>query len=431
MQRINKKENKVAVVGLGYVGLPLVNLCGKKGFNVIGYDIDSDWVKDIEANKFDVAGVNNNKFSNLVDEKQVVLTDKPGDLANADIILITVPTPLNEYKDPDLSYVKSATKTIAKNLSRNTLVILESTTYPGTTEDILVPIIEEESNLKVGQDVFVSYSPERLDPGNSEFDLDEIPKVIGGIDEKSTELTSDFYSLIFSSVHTVSNAKNAEMTKLLENIYRLVNISLINEMSLIADRLDIDIWEVVEAAKTKPYGFKAFYPGLGAGGHCIPLDPFYLSWKAKEEDFMANFISLAGEINYKMPRVGVNKIMEAMNENEKPVKNSNFLVLGVAYKKNLADYRESPVVKLIELLKNKGGNIRFYDSYVDDIILPKSKEEMSSLKSFGSVDVKEYDCTIIGTPHDNLNYEVIANKSKILIDFSNTVEGNKENIYKF
>jgi len=425
--KIKEKNIKVAVVGLGYVGLPLSNLVAKKGFKLIGFDVDDDWLKDLKQGNFEVSDIDSENFSKFINEDRIHLTHKEEELKKADVILIAVPTPLDSHQDPDLSYVKFATKTISENISNDTLVVLESTTYPGATEEIIASKLKESSK----QNIFIAYSPERLDQGKESWSLEEIPKVVGGINEKSGELATQFYELIFNEVHTVSDTQTAEMSKLLENIYRLVNISLINEMSMIADELDIDIWEVIEAAKTKPYGFNAFYPGLGAGGHCIPLDPFYLSWKAKEKDFQANFISLAGEINHYMPQVGANKVSKAMNEDEKPIKNSDILVLGIAYKKNLSDDRESSVVKLIDILKQRGGEVSFFDSYVQETYLPKTGENIKSLSEFDLQQASNYDCVVIGTAHDYLDYDKIADFSNLLVDFSNTVKKRGNHIYKF
>ena len=401
-QKIQSKKAVVAVIGLGYVGLPLARAIKQAGFEVIGIDIRK--IKD----------------------KIIKTTNSYDELKKADIIIICLPTPLTKHKEPDMSYIKAGLREIKKRLRKNKLVILESTTYPGTTEEILLPVLKS-TGLKVGQDFFLAFVSERLDPGNKKFNIKNTPKVIGGVTRNCTNLTRLFYQQFVDEVFSVSSPKVAEMSKLLENIFRIVNISMINELMMLCDKMQIDIWEVIEAAKTKPFGFMPFYPSAGAGGHCIPIDPFYLSWKAKEYGFFTRFIELAGEINELMPHYVVTKIIWALNNQEKSIKNSKILIWGIAYKKDIADTRESPAIKIIWDLMRKGARIFYHDPYVPEIEI--NNKRFKSVKLTNQI-LKNVDCLLILTDHSGYDYEDLTKKAKLVVDTKNIVKTKLSNVYK-
>src|SRR3989344_2631132 len=413
----------IAIIGLGYVGLPLVIASVNAGFFVYGIDKNEKIVKNLNKGISHINDVASKDLKKML--KNFKATTDGSEIKKATVIIICVPTPLTKYKTPDTSYIESAAKIIAKNINNKNkpLVILESTTYPGTTEELLKPIIEK-SGLKAGSDFYLSFSPERVDPGNK-MKFINIPKIIGGIDKKSTEITDLFYKKLGIKTHCVSSSKTAEMTKLLENIYRLVNISLINELKLLCDKMSIDIWEVIEAAKTKPYGFTAFYPSPGVGGHCIPLDPFYLSWKAKEYGFFARFIELAGEINELMPHHVVTKVIWALNRVKKPLRGSKILVLGVAYKKDIDDARETPATPIIKDLIRKGVDVSYHDPYI-----PQFKLGSHVLKSvpLSKPTLKNSDCVLILTDHSQLDYSTIAKSAKLIVDTRHVVKEKLPNV---
>lgn len=410
-------QQTVAVVGLGYVGLPLATLAATKGFLVLGYDISEERVAQLASGQSYIDDVPHDALN----QETLSFTTDPKQLGDADVIVIAVPTPLDEYKQPDLRAVRSAAKTVGAYMSKDTLVVLESTTYPGTTEEVLVPILLEESGLTLGSDFFVAFAPERVDPGNS-MAFDDIPKVVGGLTPEHTDRAVTFYQQLLNHVHPVSSPRVAEMTKLLENMYRLVNISMINELALLSGKMNIDIWEVIDAAKTKPYGFQAFYPGPGAGGHCIPLDPFYLAWKAKEYDFSARFVELAGDINYRMPEYALSKVSYAMNTQKKALNGSRMLVLGVAYKKNIGDVRESPILRLMMLLEHKGVDVSYYDPHVAHIY-PHGHISLDLKGTSADVldSLDQYDAVVIGTAHDGIDYEHLAKQAPLVIDLRNAI----------
>jgi len=401
-QKIQSKKAVVAVIGLGYVGLPLARAIKQAGFEVIGIDIRK--IKD----------------------KIIKTTNSYDELKKADIIIICLPTPLTKHKEPDMSYIKAGLREIKKRLRKNKLVILESTTYPGTTEEILLPALKS-TGLKVGQDFFLAFVSERLDPGNKKFNIKNTPKVIGGVTRNCTNLTRLFYQQFVDEVFSVSSPKVAEMSKLLENIFRIVNISMINELMMLCDKMQIDIWEVIEAAKTKPFGFMPFYPSAGAGGHCIPIDPFYLSWKAKEYGFFTRFIELASEINELMPHYVVTKIIWALNNQEKSIKNSKILIWGIAYKKDIADTRESPAIKIIWDLMRKGARIFYHDPYVPEIEI--NNKRFKSVKLTNQI-LKNVDCLLILTDHSGYDYEDLTKKAKLVVDTKNIVKTKLSNVYK-
>ncbi|MDA7543422.1 nucleotide sugar dehydrogenase [Acidimicrobiaceae bacterium] len=383
----------VAVIGLGYVGLPLAIQATSSDLKVYGYDIDENKISNYNLGKSTIEDISDKELEASL-EKGLFLSSDPKYLSESETIVISVPTPLTDYQ-PDLSYVKAAAETIAKNITKNQIIILESTTYPGTTVEVLIPVIEEISNLKAGVDFFVGYSPERIDPGNDTWNFKNTPKVISGINDESLLKIENFYEQIIDTVVRVSGTKEAEMVKLLENTYRHVNIALINELAILCNMLEIDIWEVVNAAKTKPFGFESFRPGPGVGGHCIPVDPNYLSFKTRQIGKPVRFVELAQEINNSMPSYVVSRLLEKMNLLEKPFKNSNILILGVAYKKDIGDTRESPAIGIIENLFERGVNVKYFDPFVDNILVnEKYVEKENSLDN-----IDKFDLVLVHTAH--------------------------------
>ena len=395
----------VAVIGLGYVGLPLAIQATSSNLKVYGYDIDENKISNYNLGKSTIEDISDKELEASL-EKGLFLSSDPKYLSESETIVISVPTPLTDYQ-PDLSYVKAAAETIAKNITKNQIIILESTTYPGTTVEVLIPVIEEISNLKAGVDFFVGYSPERIDPGNDTWNFKNTPKVISGINDESLSKIENFYEQIIDSVVRVSGTKEAEMVKLLENTYRHVNIALINELAILCNMLEIDIWEVVNAAKTKPFGFESFRPGPGVGGHCIPVDPNYLSFKTRQIGKPVRFVELAQEINNSMPSYVVSRLLEKMNLLEKPFKNSNILILGVAYKKDIGDVRESPAIGIIENLFERGVNVKYYDPFVDSILVNKKYVEKED--SFDNIN--KYDLVLVHTAHtdfENFDFSKVS-----------------------
>ena len=393
---MSKFNKDLGVIGLGYVGLPLVVESCNSGLKVFGYDNNSDKVKNLQNGSSPIEDISDEMLKKAL-QKDLTISDSPEALKDCEYIVISVPTPLTDYQ-PDLSYVKAAARTIAENISKDQVIILESTTYPGTTIEVLIPEIESISELKAGKDFHVGYSPERIDPGNETWNFKNTPKVISGIDENSTKKIKNFYEKIIDEVVEVSGTKEAEMVKLLENTYRHVNIAFINELAILCNMLDIDIWEVVEAAKTKPFGFESFRPGPGVGGHCIPIDPNYLSFKTRQIGKPVRFVELAQEINNTMPSYIVSRILEKMNSLQKPMKNSNILILGVAYKKDISDTRESPSIDIIENLVSKGVNVSFYDPYVESLDLNVSVNKEQDISNFDN-----YDLILFHTSHSEFS----------------------------
>ncbi|MEC7892564.1 MAG: nucleotide sugar dehydrogenase [Actinomycetota bacterium] len=393
---MSKFKQDLGVIGLGYVGLPLVVESCNSGLKVFGYDNNSDKVKKLQNGTSPIEDISDEMLKKAL-QKDLTISDSPEALKDCEHIVISVPTPLTDYQ-PDLSYVKAAARTIAENISKDQVIILESTTYPGTTIEVLIPEIESISELKAGKDFHVGYSPERIDPGNVTWNFKNTPKVISGIDDNSTKKIKNFYEKIIDEVVEVSGTKEAEMVKLLENTYRHVNIAFINELAILCNMLDIDIWEVVEAAKTKPFGFESFRPGPGVGGHCIPIDPNYLSFKTRQIGKPVRFVELAQEINNTMPSYIVSRILEKMNSLQKPMKNSNILILGVAYKKDISDTRESPSIDIIENLVSKGVNVSFYDPYVESLDLNVSVNKEQDINNFVN-----YDLILFHTSHSEFS----------------------------
>ena len=390
--KLSNFEYDLGVVGLGYVGLPLAVESSNAGLKVVGYDINPERVHEINSGKSPIEDISDNELSKVLDS--FAASDDPSRLSKCQHIVISVPTPLTDYQ-PDLSYVEAAAKSVGENLVSSQVIILESTTYPGTTLEVLVPNLEKYSNLKAGSDFFVGYSPERIDPGNKEWKFKNTPKVISGINEDSLEKINSFYKKIIDETVIVKGTREAEMVKLLENTYRHVNIALINELAMLCKMLEIDIWEVVNAAKTKPFGFQSFTPGPGVGGHCIPVDPEYLSFKTRQIGKPVRFVELAQEINNSMPAYVVSRVNELLNSRDKILRNSKILVLGVAYKKDISDMRESPSLDILELLLEKNAEVSFYDPFVDELnISGQSIKKESSSKNF-----ENYDMLLVLTPH--------------------------------
>jgi UDP-N-acetyl-D-glucosamine dehydrogenase len=427
--RIERKQARIAIIGLGYVGLPLALLYTEKNFPVTGFDIDQRKVSTLEQGGSYIFRIAPSEIQ-AAREKGFQATSQYSRLTEMDAIIICVPTPLNEYHEPDLSFITDTAKAIAPHLRAGQLVVLESTTYPGTTEEVLIPILEKGSRpgLRVSrndhsneQEFYVAFSPEREDPGNTTVARQDIPKVVGGLDAKATELAAALYGSIFNRTVRVSSPAAAEMTKLLENIYRCVNIALVNELKLLSLRMGLNIWEVIEAASTKPFGFQPFYPGPGLGGHCIPVDPFYLSWKAKEWDFRTRFIELAGEINTNMPYHVLDSVAQALNQRKKPVNGSRVLVLGVAYKKDIDDLRESPALVIIELLQQAGAQVSYNDPYFPTV--GKGRKYDLQMKCVPVENLSEYDCVLIVTDHSDYDYARIVRESQLVVDTRNATRG--------
>ena len=391
---MSKFDKDLGVIGLGYVGLPLVVESCNSGLKVLGYDNNSEKVNNLNEGKSPIEDISDQSLKEAID-KGLTISDSPENLKDCEHIVISVPTPLTDYQ-PDLSYVKAAARTIAENISKEQIIILESTTYPGTTIEVLIPEIESITELKSGIDFYVGYSPERIDPGNDTWNFKNTPKVVSGIDEKSSQKIKNFYEKIIDEVVVVSGTKEAEMVKLLENTYRHVNIAFINELAILCNMLEIDIWEVIDAAKTKPFGFESFRPGPGVGGHCIPIDPNYLSFKTREIGKPVRFVELAQEINNTMPSYIVNRILEMMNSLQKPMNNSKILILGVAYKKDISDTRESPSISIIENLDSKGVSVSYYDPFVDSLNAPATKEK--DIRNFN-----KYDLILFHTSHSEFS----------------------------
>jgi UDP-N-acetyl-D-glucosamine dehydrogenase len=429
--RIEARQAQVGIIGLGYVGLPLALLYSEQRFPVTGFDIDQRKIDTLASGGTyifritpeEIAAAKANGFQATADYSRITAMDA---------IIICVPTPLNEYHEPDLSYVTDTAHAVAPHLRAGQIVILESTTYPGTTEEVLIPILEKEnkaglkaSRLGVGgdNDIWVAFSPEREDPGNTQVARHDIPKVIGGLDQQASEIAAALYGAIFRRTVPVSSPAAAEMTKLLENIYRCVNIALVNELKMLCLRMDLDIWEIIDAAATKPFGFHPFYPGPGLGGHCIPVDPFYLSWKAKEFDFRTRFIELAGEINVAMPYNVIASTISALNQQKKAINGSKILVLGVAYKKDIDDLRESPALTIIELLQKEGAAVSYNDPYFP--FVGRGRKYDLQMKCTPLDNLGQYDCVLIVTDHSDYDYKKIVHEAQLVVDSRNATRGIK------
>jgi UDP-N-acetyl-D-glucosamine dehydrogenase len=416
-ERIQDHTARVGIVGLGYVGLPLAVEFARAGFEVTGIDVEESKVACLRKGMSYVQDVPADLVRSLVQERKLEATTDFSCVSELDTINICVPTPLRKTKDPDMSYIIAACQEIAKYMHPGMLIILESTTYPGTTDELLLPMLEN-SQMKVGEDFFLCFSPERVDPGNATFRTADIPKVVGGITAACTAAGSLFYSQALKKVVPVSSTKVAEMVKLLENTFRMINIGLANEMALMCDRMGIDVWEVIEGAATKPFGFMPFYPGPGLGGHCIPIDPFYLSWKTKQAGIEARFIELAGYINGQMPHFVADKIQNALNDQSKPLRGSHVHVLGVAYKRNIDDPRESPALDIIHLLSKRGAVVTYSDPYIPRIQVDGN--EMRSQNEGESM--SRADCVVIVTDHASFDYDVVVQEAKLIVDTRNALK---------
>ena len=426
LDKIQQKTALVGVVGLGYVGLPLIHAFIRGGLKCIGYDIDQSKIDALAEGKSYIEHIPSDWIQQWQADKKFEATADMSRLSEADVVLICVPTPLSDSRDPDLSYVEGTTRWVSKALRKGQLVVLESTTYPGTTRDIMLPILEE-SGLKVEEDFFLAYSPEREDPGNPDFSANSIPKVVGGFGEQSLELATALYSNAVVQVVPVSSCEVAEACKILENTYRGVNIAMVNELKVLFQKLGIDVWEVIDAAKTKPFGFQAFYPGPGLGGHCIPIDPFYLSWLARKNERSTRFIELAGEINTSMPLYVITQLAEALNQLGKPIRGSKIGVLGVAYKKDVDDPRESPSFKLMELLQERGAVLSYSDPHIP--VLPAMRHyDVPRLASEELTPdyLASLDCALIATDHTSFDYERIVKHAPLVVDTRNATVNSTE-----
>lgn len=416
--KIADRSARVGVLGLGYVGLPLAVEFAKAGFQVMGIDVSAEKVGQINRGESYVLDVHADELKPLVEAGSLRATTDFAEIANFDTVNICVPTPLRKTKDPDMSYIVACTEELAKYLKAGTLVILESTTYPGTTEELLLPTIEK-SGLKVGQDFFLCFSPERVDPGNPNFQTKNIPKVVGGTTPACTEAGALFYRQALDTVVPVASTSVAEMVKLLENTFRMINIGLVNELAMMCDRMGINVWEVIEAAATKPFGFMPFFPGPGLGGHCIPIDPFYLSWKTKQAGIEARFIELAGYINGQMPQFVVDKISNALNEHAKAVKGSHIHLLGIAYKRDIDDLRESPALDIAHLLQHKGARVTFSDPYISRTV---NHEGIEIERLAEDAALKSADCVVIVTDHRNVDYGNVSRTARLVVDTRNALK---------
>ncbi len=415
-EKIRNRTAKVGIVGLGYVGLPLAVEFAKAGFEVVGIDLSAPKVAKVNAGESYIADIHQDVFQGLVQSGKIRATTDFGGISQLDTVNICVPTPLRKTKDPDMSYIVSACQEIARYFHKGMLIILESTTYPGTTAELVLPMLEG-ADMEVGKDFFLCFSPERVDPGNPNFQTFNIPKVVGGSTPACTEMGALFYSQALEKVIPVSSTQVAEMVKLLENTFRMINIGLANEMAMMCGRMGINVWEVIEAAATKPFGFMPFYPGPGLGGHCIPIDPFYLSWKTKQAGIEARFIELAGYINGQMPMFVVDKVQDALNTHSKPVKGSRIHVLGVAYKKNIDDVRESPALDIIQLLALRGAKLSYSDPYI-----PHVKFDGLELCSDAGA-IAKADCVVIVTDHSGFDYKALAAAAPLIVDTRNALKG--------
>ncbi|API87080.1 nucleotide sugar dehydrogenase [Francisella uliginis] len=418
LKRIKSKNITIGVVGLGYVGLPLAVEKALVGFKTIGFDIQDVKVDKVNKGENYIGDIIDSDLSKAVDSGLLKATNDFSFIKNVDFVALCVPTPLDAYQQPDISYVRDSAKEVAKYLKKGAMIVLESTTYPGTTEELLKPILEEGSGMKCGEDFYLGFSPERVDPGNKQFKTKNTPKVVGAIGEDAKEIISEVYRQVLEGdVFVTSTPAVAEMTKILENTYRNINIGLANEMAILSERMGINYWEVVEAAKTKPFGFQAFYPGPGLGGHCIPLDPYYLSWKAREFGFHTSMIEASMMVNDRMPEYCVERVSKVLNKYKKSINGSKILVLGVAYKNNIDDYRESPILKIIDILDSMGANIEFYDPYINEYKYKNIKK--TGLKDLSTSHLNSADLIFIGANHSSFDYDLVQKNAEVIFDAKN------------
>ena len=424
MKKITNKEITVGVVGLGSVGLPLAVEKAKAGFKTIGFDVQKEKVDMVNAGHNYIGDVVDNDLKKLVDSKMLSATSDFSFVKVVDFIAICVPTPLDKHQEPDISYVRSSAESIAKYLTKNTMVVLESTTYPGTTEELIKPILENGSGLKCGEDFYLGFSPERVDPGNLIYKTKNTPKVVGGIGKDATEVIAAMYRAVLEGdVYEVSSPAIAEMEKILENTYRNINIGLVNELGRLCNKMGISIWEVIDAAKTKPYGFQAFYPGPGLGGHCIPLDPYYLTWKAREYGFHTTLIENSMVVNDSQPEYCVERAMHILNRHKKAINGAKVLVLGVAYKQDIDDYRESPAIKVIDELHKVGAEVEYYDPWVAQY--RENGQTVTGLKEISPEIIASYDLVMITTAHTNVDYDMVQKNAKAIFDTKNVTKNLK------
>ncbi len=418
MTKLKNKTARIAVLGMGYVGLPFATVFAEAGFDVTGIDPIVEKMNLLNAGKSYIMDVPTKSVKRLVDSGKLRGTSDYSVLKQIDAVAICVPTPLRQTGDPDLSFIVSAAEGIAPYVHKGMVVVLESSTYPGTTRELVLPTLTEKSGLKIGEDIFVAFSPERVDPGREDWTTKNTPKVIGGMTETCTEVSSTWYSQALEKVVPVSSTEVAEMAKLLENTFRMINIGFVNELALMCDRLGVDVWEVIEAAATKPFGFMKFLPGPGLGGHCIPIDPLYLSWKLRSLNYTARFIELASEINTSMPRFVITKVQDALNEHQKPLKGSRVLVLGAAYKPDIDDLRESPAIDVIRLLQKKGALVSYHDPYI-----PQIKHDGWTIKSIKDLEhaIKTSDCVVIVTNHNVYDYAALLRDAQLIVDTRNAL----------
>ncbi|HKJ78518.1 MAG TPA: nucleotide sugar dehydrogenase [Prolixibacteraceae bacterium] len=426
--KINDDKEVIGVIGLGYVGLPLAVNFAEAGLKTIGFDKNPEKVDRINHGDNYIDDIRDAVLKEVVQNVSLSATTDFSRIKECDALLICVPTPLDRFKKPDMSYIESACADIGKNMKAGTFISLESTTYPTTTEDLMLPIIENESKMKQGEQFWLAYSPERVDPGNKTFHTRNTPKVLGALSPDGQEIGEAIYKKAIDNIHTVSSPRIAEMVKILENTYRLINISLINELALLSGKMDINIWEVIEAAKTKPFGFQAFYPGPGIGGHCIPLDPFYLEHIAKKFDFDLSMIHAAGHINMRMPHYMYIKISTALNRHKKAVNGSNILFLGVAYKPNINDERESPALEIIDIVNHKGGNVNYHDPHIPEVTTHQGLQLQST--ELNQENLSKADCVVLTTNHSAFDVDFIQKHAKMIVDMRNMIKENSEKVYK-
>ena len=425
LQKIDDKEYTIGIVGLGYVGLPLMWTFHEEGMPIIGFDIDKDKIDCIREGTPYIKHLGKEMMETLAQSSHCDATAQFDRLSEVDAVLLCVPTPLDEHREPDMQYVERTCFTVGEHLQKGQLVVLESTTYPGTTEELIIPILESKSGLTAGEDFYVAYSPEREDPGNVDFNTSKIPKVVGGHGEEAIELACALYDTAIVQTVPVSDTKTAEAVKITENVFRAVNIALVNELKVVYQQMDIDVHEVLDAAATKPFGFMKFVPGPGLGGHCIPIDPFYLTWKAREFEKNTRFIELAGEINTSMPQYVIDQTLKALNCHQKAMNGSKVLVIGLAYKPNVDDMRESPTFKIFELLKNYGADVEYYDPHIPTIKPTREYAEWTGTESveWNEEQIRSYDAVIISTDHSDINYEELAEWSDCIIDTRDAMNG--------
>lgn len=431
-KKIRERKVTVGILGLGYVGLPLAREFANAGVKVLGFDVDASKVKKLNSGRSIIKHIPHSQIKKLVKSRLFSATTNMARLKSADVILICVPTPLTSNREPDMQFVIGSCQTISKYIRKGQLIVLESTTYPGTTRELMRPILEK-SGLKAGKAFYMAYSPEREDPGNKDFSTKTIPKVVGGLTDTCRDLACALYEIAIVNTVPVSTLEAAEATKIVENVYRCINIAMVNELKMVFERMGIDVWEVINAASTKPFGFNAFYPGPGLGGHCIPIDPFYLTWKARQYGMPTRFIELAGEINTNMPHYVINKMMEALNERRKSLKGSKVLVLGLAYKKDIDDVRESPSIELIELLNSKGAKVDYNDPYISKTHKQREHNLKMTSKKLSAKMLGSYDVVLISTDHSDYDYNWIVKNAKLVVDTRNAtakVRTNRNRVVK-